>query len=391
MAGGLATEGLPPQEIAASLVHLPGGDPFLDQPGELLGDGALRLLQGDGRRADVDHQAPRVEPGAGQGLDLDRVGQPLALAHPLREAPGEPRARSQDHAQELQGVAVGVGPRHGQAAGIEVGLVAGRQVDLPVALGEALGRRDRRAGRRRPLGTGEGEEPLGALGHLRLVERPGDRDADAGGQRAAVAGQAFGPAEGGEALGRALERPAPGVRSVELLEEGPGGPDVGLIGQALELGRRLAGHPAAPILGEGGLAQELGGPLEGRLPVGRAGVDRHAQDLERGRARHRGPQRLGLVRDPPPVAPAGALRERAAGDQRLARELLAPGTGGYPGAHGHDPRPLDPPHPEAEAAGLEDGRPVEGGPGLGHGSPPPPEPSPPGSDQPSTPASRGRR
>ena len=182
-----------------------------------------------------------------------------------RDAAGQPGARAQDHGDHLQGGVVGVAARHGEVADVEVGLVLGVGLDLAAARGAPRRRRLRaadRAGRRRG-----GEEPRGRRRTASSSITPAtEASMPCAGRRRWNSAQSAGVRPR-----RLSTLPCSGrlrgCGRVELLEEPPGRLDVRLVGQALELGRGLPGEPGAAVLGEGGLEQQLGRPVQRQLPV----------------------------------------------------------------------------------------------------------------------------
>ena len=139
---------------------------------------------------------------------------------------------------------------YGDVADIEMGLIAGFEGDgVPGAEAHGSRRRGVALGiRRRPP-----EEPGEALAYGVLVHHAGHGGQDAMRLRPAMEDGAVGGGEAEEALLAAVRGAAAGVGRVELLQEAPGGLDVRLVRQALQLGGGLAGRPGAAVGGEDGI------------------------------------------------------------------------------------------------------------------------------------------
>ena len=165
--------------------------PPADQPLDLLDHPRLGLGHRGRRGPHVGDQTAGVLARPGHRLGVRAVGEPLLLADAHRDPAGQPRPRAEDHRHHLQRRVVGMAPRHGQVADVEVGLVLGvglHRDPLPRA-----GRRHRLRQRLAPARQIR-EERLQPLAHRLLVDHPGHRDLHASRQ--------------GRARGRRRNRPA---------------------------------------------------------------------------------------------------------------------------------------------------------------------------------------
>ena len=184
-----------------------------------------------------------------------------------------------------------------------------------------------------------------------LGDVAGHRHHDALAQARGVEAGAVGAAHPVERRGGALDRPAEGVRAIELLEERPSGQDVGLVGETLQLALRLTAQPGAAVLGEGAVEHQLRHPLAGPLPVGRERVAGDAMGLDAAEPVERHAARLGVGGDAAEVPLPRAFGEHPAGDQGLPRNGLHARAAPQPGAHRHHRRAGQSPRAQHQARG----------------------------------------
>ncbi len=142
--------------------------------------------------------------------------------------------------------------------------------------------------------------------------------------------------------GRALQRTAPRVGGVELVEKRPAGEHGRLVRQRRQLGGRLPGQPGDAIGGEGRGQRQLRGPGQRPIEVARQAVDGQAGGLEAGQPVQLHAAPLGLLEYLPPAAPVTALDQRSPTDQRRAGDPLGTAAARQADPHRGERRSLDP-------------------------------------------------